>query len=281
MDGSLITTPKPDKKAKNRRGNRLMVFVNDRDSYDSAEELISQLALPENILRTGDVSFARSFLSSDDPPDVVIVDLADVDEPIRIVRDLSNHLGGESAVIALGRVNDVAFFRALRDAGVEEYLVKPVSMPQLRDSIVAAYQALKERRNPQARGQDTTAEQGKLTAVIGVRGGVGTSTIANNLAWHLAHEQKQKTVMVDLDLYFGVANLSFDLAPSASLRDVLSDAQRMDDLLLASALVNESDRLSVLGSEEDLLEEIPDDPEAYDSLFNELSTQFEQLDCAA
>src|SRR3546814_10390502 len=63
-------------------------------------------------------------------------------------------------------------------------------------------------------------------AVIGSRGGVGSSTFAVNLAWILAEERKYKTTLIDLDLEFGTIALSLDLEPTRGLRAALENPAR-------------------------------------------------------
>src|SRR3546814_16272710 len=59
-------------------------------------------------------------------------------------------------------------------------------------------------------------------------------------------------LLVDLDLHFGTCALSLDLLPGRGLRDALDNPERIDPLFIASALVNESENLFILGGEEPL-----------------------------
>lgn len=96
-------------------------------------------------------------------------------------------------VIALGDVNDVVLYRNLIREGVQDYLLKPVSVKSLRQRSEAGSVT-------DGTSQDTP---GELIAVVGTRGGVGATAVATNLAWALAHEHKQRVALVDLDLFFG------------------------------------------------------------------------------
>ena len=93
-------------------------------------------------------------------------------------------------VIAIGDRNDVGLFRDLINNGVSDYLVKPIAQ---RCSKVAA----ERRRAPQGHPSDRF---GRLVAVAGARGGVGTTTLATGVAWTIAHRRRRRVALVDLDL---------------------------------------------------------------------------------
>jgi pilus assembly protein CpaE len=50
-------------------------------------------------------------------------------------------------------------------------------------------------------------------AFIGAKGGVGSSTVAHNVAWQLTDHLRSDAVLVDLDLSFGTAGLDFNQDP--------------------------------------------------------------------
>jgi pilus assembly protein CpaE len=54
---------------------------------------------------------------------------------------------------------------------------------------------------------------GRVIAVTGVKGGVGASTIAHNLAFLISRNYDTPTVLADLDLAFGTAALNFNQDP--------------------------------------------------------------------
>ena len=83
--------------------------------------------------------------------------------------------------------------------------------------------------------------------------------------------------ILDLDLHFGTTALSFDVDPGKGLRDALRDPERIDSLLVASALVNVSDNLYVLGSEEPLDEPVHIGGEAISRLIEELRSEVDLI----
>ena len=88
-----------------------------------------------------------------------------------------------------------------------------------------------------------------MTAVIGVRGGVGASTIATSLGWLLGDAEGRSTALLDLDVHFGTGALAFDLEPGRGLTDAIENPSRIDGLFIERAMVKATDKLSVLSAE--------------------------------
>jgi pilus assembly protein CpaE len=115
---------------------------------------------------------------------------------------------------------------------------------------------------------------GKMVSFIGARGGVGTTTMAANLAWHLANRQSRRVALVDLDLQHGDCHLLFNIATTPGLRDALANPLRLDALLLDRLMTQHGERLFVLGGEEPLHEHVQFTASAIDTLFSVLRSQF-------
>src|SRR3546814_20570616 len=76
-----------------------------------------------------------------------------------------------------------------------------------------------------------------VAAVIGVRGGVGASTIASSVAWLMGDTVGRTTALLDLDVHFGTGALSLDLEPGRGLTDAIENPSRIDGLFIERAMV--------------------------------------------
>ncbi len=74
----------------------------------------------------------------------------------------------------------------------------------------------------------------RTTIITGSKGGVGTSTVALNLAVQLATETKSRVMLVDLARPFGQISLMLDFEPRFTILDALERAERLDENVLAS-----------------------------------------------
>jgi pilus assembly protein CpaE len=133
--------------------------------------------------------------------------------------------------------------------------------------------ALAPKSNPGDIGR-SALKLGKMVSFIGARGGVGTTTLAANLAWHLANKQSRRVALVDLDLHHGDCALTFNIHNTPGFRDALANPLRLDPLLLDRIMTQHGERLFVLGSEEPLHENMQFTVPAIDALFSVLRSQF-------
>ncbi len=175
-------------------------------------------------------------------------------------------------VIAVGKENDISLYRNLINSGVHEYMVKPVTTEQIRECILAAENTLRLANETEVHVVEDATD--KLVAVIGMRGGVGASTIVSSCAWIIANDMKRNTAILDMDIYFGTDALTFDLEPGRGLCDALENPSRIDGLFIERAMIRQGDNLSILGSEASLNDPTYTDPSAMSHLLSELKHNF-------
>src|SRR5579863_392088 len=115
---------------------------------------------------------------------------------------------------------------------------------------------------------------GRVVTITGVRGGVGASTIAVNLAWHLGKRTNRHTVLVDGDLYRGSCALLLNAKSGPGLRTALETPQRIDELFIERSAQTVSERMHVLAGEESLSETINYDASAAARLIDTLRRRY-------
>jgi len=113
-----------------------------------------------------------------------------------------------------------------------------------------------------------------MVAVIGARGGVGATTLAVNLGWHLANRQTRRvgtrrSRSAERRLRAGV-----NIKPTPGLREALVNPARIDSTLLERVMTPVGDRLFVLSSEEPLRDDIQFTADAVETLVSALREQF-------
>ena len=159
-------------------------------------------------------------------------------------------------VIVVGRVNDVELYRELMRRGASEYLVAPLSPLQLIEVISGLY------LDPGA------TPIGRVVAVVGARGGSGSSTLAHNIGWCIAEELHINTTIVDMDLPFGTVGLDFNDEASQGVADALSAPERLDDVLLDRLLIKRGDHLSLFTAPAALERDYDAVPESYEAVID-------------
>jgi len=148
-------------------------------------------------------------------------------------------------VFVIGDNETVDFYRAItRGLGVLEYLYKPLN----RELVARTFL-------PAMLGRGTvpsTGRSGRIVSVTGVRGGVGATTIAVNLAIQLAERSRHHTLLLDADLHGGSAALMVKGATGGGLRSALEHPERVDALFAERSSPPIGDRLALLAAEESL-----------------------------
>jgi len=220
-----------------------IAFVADSNTEQVLKSFVLEQAIPHAHVAIGGIDDARAYLSKvERSPLFLLVDLQDSTMPLSDLGRLAEVCEPSVQVVALGERNDVGLFRSLLNLGVRDYLVKPLTVELLKRTI--SFTAGKISPVMQARA-------GKTIAFTGTRGGVGVTTVALNLARHLAMDTHRRIVYVDLNLNGGTANSMLALRSNNGLSDVLQNVHRLDPQYVERTLVAAGSRLFVLSSELD------------------------------
>ena len=178
------------------------------------------------------------------------------------LEELASVCDGDTKLIIIGAANDIGLYRELmRRGGVSEYLVPPMTPLHLIRTISGLFV------DPDA------PFAGRSVAFIGAKGGVGSSTIAHNIAWCMGELQQSDTVLVDLDLSFGTAGLDFNQDPAQTISQALADPDRLDDALLDRLLVKCGDRLSLFSAPATLESDWDFSAEAFETVLEKVRRQ--------
>lgn len=248
---------------------QLLSFTHDASS-DAIRQAADALKLTQVEVRDGTVVDAAVYLSQHASPAVLMVEVTSVDHASAQLDALADVLHPSTKVIVCGTIDSMRFYQWLMEIGIHEYLLAPFTESALAQAIVTPIAS-------EASVDKPTENTPKLVALIGARGGVGTSSIAVNLAWLLASTHQRKTALFDLDPYFGSVALNLDIEPSRGLRDALEKPDRVDALFLERVMLKPHPNLSVLSSEEALHETIATQPQAGEAMLQALRSKFEMI----
>ena len=225
---------------------------------------------PEKVNKGG-LRNAVQTLSVSASPCILFVDLSESGDPLNDINALAEVCEPGTVVIAAGQVNDVRLYRDLVASGIQDYLLKPFSPDQLRDAFANAQLTISGPRL----SETATDKPNVAAAIIGVRGGVGASTIASSLAWMMGDKAGRSTALLDLDVHFGTGALALDLEPGRGLTDAIENPSRIDGLFIERAMVRANDKLCVLSAEAPINQPMMTDGSAYFQLQEEIRHAFE------
>jgi pilus assembly protein CpaE len=246
-------------------------FLSDEESGQVVRNVVANEGWPLERIHDGGISYAVQTLAVSPSPNMLLIDLSESSDPLEDINGLAEVCEPGTIVLACGRTNDVRFYRHLIASGIQDYLLKPFTEDQLLDAI----QAAQATQQGQRESENAPEAPHVVTAVIGVRGGVGASTIAVSTAWLMAEARQRQTALLDLDVHFGTGALSLDLEPGRGLTDAIENPSRIDGLFLERALVRSTPRLGVLSAEAPIHQPLATDGSSFFQLQDELRNTFE------
>ena len=168
-------------------------------------------------------------------PDVVVVDLRDqshVPSALALLRRLHPATG----IVIVASLDPVLMLEAMR-AGVTECITEPLNRADLEAAIgrVVSQRPL-------------GMKAGQVFAFLGAKGGVGTTTVAVNVAASLAQIVPNEALLIDLHLSNGDASIFLGAEPRFSVADALDNTHRLDEAFFRTLVVRTKSGADLLAS---------------------------------
>jgi pilus assembly protein CpaE len=210
-------------------------------------------------VQMGGVAAAAEAYRSSPTPNVILLETdARGDDILDGLDELSEVCDEGTRVIVIGRFNDIVLYRELIRRGVSEYLIAPVLPIDVVGAVCGLFSA------PDAK------PVGRVIAVVGAKGGVGSSTVAHNVAWAIARDLSLDSVVADLDLAFGTAGLDYNQDPPQGVADAVFSPDRIDTAFIDRLLSRCTDHLSLLAAPATLDRVYDFSAEAFEPVFDAL-----------
>lgn len=153
-------------------------------------------------------------------PDVVLLDITHLKEPLEEVVSRIRSTAANPAVFALHKTADPESILAALRAGASEYLYPP-----FREPLKAALERLAQRRE---RAQESRRKGGKTLGFLSAKGGCGATTIACQVAIELARQVNTKVLLADLDFQTGLIGFLAKTKSAYSVVDAVNNIRRLD-----------------------------------------------------
>jgi pilus assembly protein CpaE len=212
------------------------------------QEWIQRLASEPTFTRVDRVGVVQAGLDlvRQSQPALVVVD-RDLEQTEACVRQIFSTMP-DTVCIAITPKHDVASFRRLVAVGVRDVLVRGAfQYSELIESVRSLLELEANRRSRTSnRSQGSAGSMGKLVVVFSPKGGVGTTTIATNVAVGLRQMGAGRVVIADSSLQFGNVGVQLNIWSKYTILDLLPRIDEIDDAMLAPVLQQHSSGLQVL-----------------------------------
>lgn len=218
---------------------RMMVAGMGARSAERLFEMVQGLATPHQIvpdwMKLDDAVAA-------DTPDVIILYLSKhPGQRLGAARRVLSLYPGVS-VVALCDQSSPALVKMVSSAGCADLVTIPDCPRDIRRAIIG----LLKRGGPDV-------VEGEVFALLGAKGGVGTTTVACNLADALASRMPdRRTILVDLNLYMGDVAMTLDMTPEPGVLFFLQRASALEADQLLNAPPRHKRGFRVMGLDGDL-----------------------------
>ena len=164
-------------------------------------------------------------------------------------------------VMCISASDDVEERIRYLEAGADDVMARPFDARELEARVEALLLRFQRSRDltPISTDGVVMTKARRVVAVFSPKGGVGTTTIATNIAVAVASSRPNQVVLVDLALQFGGVATHLNLRPKQTLADaVRDDAALREAELLRSYATTHSSGLHVLAA--------PAQPEAAETI---------------
>ena len=216
-----------------------LAFAMDRETEEALREGLLHFEAPtpdcvDPQVWPGGLRAAVAALAEGHSTRLVIVDIDGIPYPAGAIHELADVCEIGTVVIAVGSDDSARANREILQAGVSDYLVKPVAAAAVRQA--AAHATAADRDSPIT---------GCVAGFAGT-GGSGTTTVAAATAFHAASQGRYVSIL-DLNRTVPAMALLLDVEPSAGLDQLFDVAGRIppDPQMLDGVRTERSERISL------------------------------------
>ena len=173
-------------------------------------------------------------------PDVVIFEVgSDFEKDLEPVETMQHFPSCPEIFLTSSSASSKIMKKALK-MGIREFFSEPIK----KEEVEIAFARYKENFE---HGKPKKGKHGKILSVLGSKGGMGSTTVAVNLAEALCQTgDSVRIALVDLNLEFGDIPLFLDIAPEHTIADVSQNLSRLDSEFLASAMIKHDSGIHIL-----------------------------------
>jgi len=185
--------------------------------------------------------------------DILLIDVAPSNEAEtdQLKRFIGTYHTTRPVIVTSAVVNREGVQRIMR-SGAAEILAQPIRPVDL---VIAMDQAVSRYANMVRQMEEPSRPEGRVVSFLKGCGGVGATTLALQLGGLLARDKSapSKVCVLDLDIQLGAVGLYLDIHKNASLSDLITAPERLDEALLTGVMLHHESGLHVLRAPDELL----------------------------
>lgn len=205
-------------------------------------------------------------------PDLLIFELGkDAQKEMGTIESLLNADDVGEVFLTADVAEPAVLMQAIR-IGAKEFFSQPIKAEEIRQAL----HKFKERRKGSAlKGE---CKIGEVISVFGSKGGVGTTTVAVNLAVSMLQVQSGRSVvLLDMNTLFGEVPLFLEISPKFHWGEITKNIDRLDTTFLTNILARHATGVHVLPSPAYLNGHVRPTPEIMSRLLDLMKSMFDYV----
>jgi pilus assembly protein CpaE len=206
-------------------------------------------------------------------PDLLIFELSEnLDDDFKHIDSLLASNAVEEVFVTSRKMESHLLLRALR-IGIKEFLPQPFRKEEVKEAL----NSLKKRKRQQVFSAQSSVP-GRIIYVMGSKGGVGTTTVAVNLAMKFSEKKGTEFIaLVDMNSVFGDVPLFLSVKPTYHWGEIAKNLSRLDTTFLMNVLIRHPSGIHILPSPSHLNGYPPATPEVINRLLTLMRKTFDYI----
>lgn len=180
-------------------------------------------------------------------PDVVFVHETLGIEPVtQTIRDIMSRRPA-TAILQVSQVRSASTVIKAMEDGARGVVAYPFAYEDVSTRVLAATEWGEQMKAVLAGAAVTNSSRGQVVAVVGAKGGVGTTTVASHLAYdYLRDNPHERVCLVDVDIEKGDVGAIFEVRQSVSIADVAKISGDLSPVVVHDAVIEHESGLHLL-----------------------------------
>ncbi len=173
-------------------------------------------------------------------PKIVFLSVERLSEALAVTAEIERSAPG-TQIVGLGKNTEPDVLLQCMRAGIREFAAAPLQIAALEESLLRLSESL------EARPANAPQATGKVFAFLPAKGGVGSTTVAVNIAAAISKDDPGSVLLADLDTSGGLIRFLLKANGSGDAKEALDRATQLDEQLW-SHLISRTGSFDVLPS---------------------------------
>ena len=208
--------------------------------------------------------------------DILILEVVDPPEKDFQFAKVAQKTGRSRAIFLTSKITQPEVLLEAFKLGIKGFFPQPLDKKFVQESLINYRGSFKEQieENP----AQHEVELGQIVNFFGSKGGVGTTTLAVNLAVSLAaRKEKPSVALLDMNSSFGEVSMFLGIESAFDWVDVAKNIDRLDATYMMSTLTRHESGVHVLPSPVRLIEGYRTNPHVIEGMLRLMQTMFDYV----